>query len=49
MRRVVANPAEARRKGRAASQRIRSRFTWSHAVDTVERRLEALARRRARG
>jgi glycosyltransferase involved in cell wall biosynthesis len=49
MRRVVANPAEARRKGRAASQRIRSRFTWSHAVDEVERRLEALARRRARG
>jgi glycosyltransferase involved in cell wall biosynthesis len=42
LRHVVANPDEVRNKGRAASELIRSRFTWSRAVDAIELRLKAL-------
>jgi glycosyltransferase involved in cell wall biosynthesis len=45
LRHVVANPEELRTKGRAASELIRSRFTWSRAVDVIELRLEALCRK----
>ncbi|QEH37741.1 SPBc2 prophage-derived glycosyltransferase SunS [Aquisphaera giovannonii] len=43
LRRVAADPQAARRKGAAASERIRGRFTWSHTAEAVERRLRALA------
>lgn len=42
MRHVFTHPDEARHKGRLASERIRGRFTWAHAADAVEARLEAL-------
>ncbi len=42
MRHVFTHPEEARHKGRLASERIRGRFTWAHAADAVEARLEAL-------
>lgn len=48
MRHAYENPDEARRKGDMASVRIRGRFTWAHAADAVERRLEALAGRPVR-
>ncbi len=42
MRHVFKHPDEARRKGTVASAHIRGRFTWAHAADAVEERLEAL-------
>lgn len=43
LRHVVADPSEARAKGRAASAYIRARFTWEHAAEAVKARLEALS------
>ena len=42
LKRVHAEPAEARRRGFAAREQIRTRFTWEHAAEAVEQRLEAL-------
>jgi glycosyltransferase involved in cell wall biosynthesis len=42
LRHAAANPSEVRSKGRAGSELIRSRFTWSRAVDVIEHRLHAL-------
>src|SRR5258708_30947694 len=42
LRHVVANPEEARAKGTAASAFVRSRLTWEHTADVVERRLRDL-------
>ena len=43
LRRVAGDRAAARAKGMAASEHIRSRFTWERTVDAVEQRLLALA------
>jgi glycosyltransferase involved in cell wall biosynthesis/Tfp pilus assembly protein PilF len=45
LRYVVAHPAEARVRGQAACVHIRNHFTWEHATDALERRLEELRRR----
>jgi glycosyltransferase involved in cell wall biosynthesis len=42
LRHVFEQPEEARRKGLVASAQIRGRFTWAHAADAIEARLEAL-------
>src|SRR5262249_50983681 len=42
LRRVVEHPAEARAKCQAGWTHIRNHFTWDHAVQVVEQRLEAL-------
>jgi glycosyltransferase involved in cell wall biosynthesis len=42
MRHVFEHPEEARHKGRVASDHIRGRFTWAHAADAVEERLDEL-------
>ena len=39
---VFKKPSEATHKGSIAADDIRSRFTWSHAVDKILRRLEVL-------
>lgn len=39
---VLAHPEEAKGKGAAGAERICHRFTWSHAAEVVEQRLEAL-------
>jgi len=43
LRRVASDRAGARAKGIAASEHIRSRFTWAHTAEAVERPLLALA------
>jgi glycosyltransferase involved in cell wall biosynthesis len=48
MRRVVDKPGEARAKGRRASARIRSEFTWERAAQAAAIRIAALAQTRAR-
>ena len=45
LRQVATDRAGARAKGCAASAWIRNRFTWEHAADAVEARLQALVRR----
>jgi glycosyltransferase involved in cell wall biosynthesis len=40
--RVAGNPEEARAKGVKASAFVREQWTWEHAAEAVERRLEAL-------
>ncbi|NOZ28643.1 MAG: glycosyltransferase [Chloroflexi bacterium] len=42
MRHVVANPEEARAKGRAARDHIREHFTWAHAAEVARKRLQEL-------
>ncbi len=42
LRHVAAHPDEAWAKGAAASAFVRANFSWEHAADAVERRLEAL-------
>jgi glycosyltransferase involved in cell wall biosynthesis len=42
LRRVVADREAARAKGRAASARIHSQFTWARSCEVVEARLRAL-------
>jgi glycosyltransferase involved in cell wall biosynthesis/tetratricopeptide (TPR) repeat protein len=42
MRYVVEHPDEARAKGAAASEAIRTNFTWEHTALAIERRLHAL-------
>jgi glycosyltransferase involved in cell wall biosynthesis len=42
LRYVIEHPSEARSKGKVACAHIRSRFTWDHAVDAVEARLQEL-------
>ncbi len=43
LRTVVADPAATRAKGKAASDRVRRDWTWSHAAAAVENRVRALA------
>jgi len=48
LRRVASDRAGATAKGMAASQHIRSHFTWKQTVDAVERRLPAVIKRQDR-
>ena len=43
LRSVVADPAAARAKGKAASEWIRERFTWARSAEAIEKRLHVLA------
>ena len=43
LRSVVADPATAREKGKAASEWIRERFTWARSAEAIEKRLHVLA------
>ena len=42
MRHVAEHPDEARARGAAARDHVRTRLTWEHAADAVEHRLQAL-------
>jgi len=45
MRRAYTHPQEARAKGARGRERIRAGFTWDHAAELVQQRIDALRKR----